>query len=245
MEQGTAGLFALFLFFSFLRGFASICREQARARLIRARIQLSSPVFPLSSRSYAAQGQKGDEGGQAGLRVPSAHTPRLSLQAAGRWARVCALTRVHSDLETLPCARAPPFRSATHHQVHRNNCTNTNRRSAGRARVFPSAVIAWVLYTYTQVISSGVGVRWEAFLTLSSRLHSLSLHRCRGHFKPESIVASSDAAGKKNARARGQVRRTRGNSRPRPAGFTIDFPHVREIAPSTQLKRVHHWHQPL
>lgn len=44
-------------------------------------------------------------------------------------------THVHSDLETLPRARAPPFRSATHHQVHRNNCTSTNGRSFGRARL--------------------------------------------------------------------------------------------------------------
>lgn len=108
---------------------------------------------------------------------------------------------MHSDLEALPCARAPPFHSATHHQVHRHNCTNTNRCSFGRARVFPSAVM---VYTYRQVISSGVGVRWEAFLTLSSRLHSLSLHRCQGHFKLESIVASSDAAEKHCACTRGK-----------------------------------------
>lgn len=157
-------------------------------------------------------------------------------------------TRMHSNLATWPCARAPPFVSTAHHQVHRNNCTNTNKHSFSRARVSPSAVIAWMVYTYTQVISSSVGVRWEAFLSLSSRLHSLSLHCCRGHFKLDSVVASSDAAEKHGACTRGSQTSTggrgAGRAAPRPAGFTIDLPHVWEIASSKQVKRVQRWHQP-
>lgn len=228
-----------FSLFSFLR--VCINGEQARARSIRARIQLSPLLFHLNSRSYVAQSQKVTKE----VRQDSECPPPTRLACLCRPAvdghvhcgeTMTPQTHVHSDLETLPSAAAPPFRSATHHQVHRNNCTDTNRRSFGRARVFPSAVM---VYTYTQVISSGVGVRWEAFLTLSSQLHSLSLHCCQGHFNLESIVASSDAAEKHRACTRGsQANAGERGSRPRPAGFTINFPHVRQIASLKQAKRV-------
>lgn len=135
LEQGTAGFFALFLSLFFSE---RVCINQ---------------------RSYAAQGQKV----RKEVRQDSAHTPRLSLHG-GRWARACTPTRVPSDSETLPCARAPPFRSATHREVHRNNRSSTNRRSFGRARVSPSAVIAW-MFTPTRRSSAAA---WESDGRLSS-----------------------------------------------------------------------------
>lgn len=104
---------------------------------------------------------KGHEGGQAGLHVPSAHMRPVhdSAISAGQrpWRKAfvhadrCALceqnnvpANMHvgsSNLETQPscshtrrCAQAPPFLPSAHRRGHRNNCTNTNRRSLGRAR---------------------------------------------------------------------------------------------------------------
>lgn len=281
MEQGSAGLFALllsfllssFLFFSFLRGFASISGEQARARLTRARIQRSSLVFHLSSEVMSQKVTKEvrqDSACPPPTRLAclcrpavDGHTACVHVNKRALCGETMALrTHVRSDLETLPCAGAPPFRSATHHQVHRNNCTNTNKRSFGRARVFPSAVIAWMVYTYTQVISSGVGVRWEAFLTLSSRLHSLSLQRCRGHSKLESIVASSDAAEKHCACTRGSQASAGGAGRAPLASrsisrfietgeaswhqpFSRQLPHPRPLQPGPPQFQTKAWRSPV
>lgn len=98
---------------------------------------------------------KGREGGQAGLRMPSAHMRPVhdSAISAGQrpWRKAfvhadrCALceqnnvpANMHvgsSNLETQPscshtrrCAQAPPFLPPpAHRRGHRNNCTNTNR----------------------------------------------------------------------------------------------------------------------
>lgn len=169
--------------------------------MIGAQIQLQLAAVGLGCPLEAVQPQpKGHGGSQPGLRVPSAHVrPERrsgylrSPAADGHMSQPpprerkgfvradrCALCEETTSPRTrvLSGGRKPfPSSPPAHQQAHGNNCWS-RRGAPPSPHAAPSppldAFFFCFFYTYTQDISSGVGVS----LSLSSQLHSLSLH-CR------------------------------------------------------------------